>query len=79
MAVSDWVLYGGLAWVAIAAFFWALLALSARADRRDEDAIVPPRATGRFGRARARFRRHASASRGDETSEDIAARRERRR
>jgi hypothetical protein len=79
-AVSDWVLYGGLAWVALAGFFWALLAVSARADRRDDEARVPRRATSRFARARARLRPHASVARsGDEEREELSERRQRRR
>lgn len=59
----DWLIYGGLVWVALIGFFWCLLAIAARADRRDvraERCDVPDAAPGaelprgRFARARGR-------------------------
>jgi hypothetical protein len=60
-----WLVYGVLGWVALAVFFWCLLLVAARADRRDAD--VSPRElhgpakprTRRFVRAR-----HQSGRRG---------------
>jgi hypothetical protein len=62
----DWSIYGGLVRAALIGFFWCLLAMATRADRRDArtdrrnaiDAAPTARATtGRFARARGRFRR----------------------
>src|SRR5215207_6024192 len=61
-----WLIYGGLVWVALVGFFWCVLAIAARADRRDaqtaqrnghDAASTAPPSAGRFGRARGRLRR----------------------
>ena len=63
-----WLIYGGLVWVALVGFFWCVLAIAARADRRDaqtaqrnghDAASTAPPTTGRFARARGRLRRGA--------------------
>jgi hypothetical protein len=63
-----WLIYGGLVWVALVGFFWCVLAMAARADRRDARtgqrngpgaASTAPPSAGRFARARGRLRRGA--------------------
>ena len=84
-------MFGALVWLVLLAFFWGLLLLAGRADRRDADASrrIPtgaaagrPQTMGRFGRARGVLRPRAPAAGADhapEASEDLIQRRARRR
>jgi hypothetical protein len=62
----DWLIYGGLVWVALIGFFWCLLAIAAGADRRDArkerrtargPAPTGQPSAGRFASARDRLTR----------------------
>jgi len=62
----DWLIYGGLVWVALIGFFLCLLAIAARADRRDartelrtarDPAPTVQPSAGRFASARGQLTR----------------------
>jgi hypothetical protein len=70
-------LYVVLGWLALAVFFWCLLLVAARADRRD---ALPN--TRRFARTRRLFERHSPAGGGsarEEPDEKLLHHRRRRR
>jgi hypothetical protein len=66
-----WLVYGALVWMALVVFFWCLLLVAARADRRDAGVSLrepqgavgraDPRTTGHFARARHESQRHVLA------------------
>jgi hypothetical protein len=70
-------MYVVVGWLALAPFFWCLLLVAARADRRDVS-----HTTRRFARPRRLLERHAPAGGGsarDEPGEQLLHHRRRRR
>jgi hypothetical protein len=45
--MMHWLIYGGVVWVALVGFFWCVLAIAARADRRDAQTDQSATATTR--------------------------------